>query len=434
MERSPAERQGGESSRTARLLRSYHSGGDITARDQLIEVYLPLVRSFARRYARGSSDYDDLFQVGCIGLMNAIERFRPERGDELAAFAVPNIAGEMRRYLRDRGPSVRLPRRVLELRTAARHAQDDLAGRLGRAPTNAEVASELGAPEEDVALALDAARMGQSYELAAEPAAHDEPLDAVEDRMFLSEAFQGLDEEDRRILYLRYVRDLEPADIARELGLSPRHLSRRTQAALERLRHELERTPAPEEPLPARLPSPSEQPKMDEMATTRVVAEDHREQPYHIELVRDSGPSGGWTARVEELPDCVVHSATHDDAVLRVEAAMREWIADAQAHGLEVPKPRAPGKHSGRLLVRMPQSLHADLARAAERDEVSLNQFITSVLASAIGRRQGASTRADPAAASESARRRALTVNAVVLGVVAVTALVLLAIELAQKL
>src|SRR5919198_6285759 len=144
MERSPVERhEGADSSRTARLLRAYKRSGDITARDQLIGVYLPLVRSFARRYSRGSEDYDDLYQVGCIGLLNAIERFRPDRGDELAAFAVPNIVGEMRRYLRDRGTSVRLPRRVLELRTPATRTQNDLAPRLRRAPTNAEGAGGL---------------------------------------------------------------------------------------------------------------------------------------------------------------------------------------------------------------------------------------------------------------------------------------------------
>src|ERR671937_414502 len=111
-----AERhEGDDGSRTAKLLRAYHEKGDTTARERLVQVYLPLVESFARRYSRSSDDYEDLYQVGCIGLIQAIDRFDFERGEELTAFAVPNITGEIRRYLRDRAATLKLPRRVLEL-------------------------------------------------------------------------------------------------------------------------------------------------------------------------------------------------------------------------------------------------------------------------------------------------------------------------------
>jgi RNA polymerase sigma-B factor len=208
MERLSVERQEGEErSRTARLLRAYHRTGDTTAREHLIELYLPLVQSFARRYAPGPDDFDDLYQVGCIGLIKAIDRFQLDRGDELAAFAVPNIAGEIQGYLRDRGGSVRLPRRILELHGAAVRAQSELAANLGRAPTNAEIARELDADEEDVVVALDARRASQPIELGEESAGGVEPIDAVEDRLFLSEAFRGLDEIERRVMYLRYVHE-----------------------------------------------------------------------------------------------------------------------------------------------------------------------------------------------------------------------------------
>src|SRR5947207_6630613 len=134
----------GRRSQTADLLRAYHERGDNAARQRLVELYLPLVESFMRRYARGTDDYDDLYQVGCIGLINAIDRFDLARGDELAAFAVPNIAGEIRRYLRDRGGSVRLPRRVQELRAGAAQAQAALRAKLGREPSAAEMAAEIG--------------------------------------------------------------------------------------------------------------------------------------------------------------------------------------------------------------------------------------------------------------------------------------------------
>src|SRR3954451_536413 len=352
MELPSAERhEGDDTSRTARLLRAYHQNGDISARDHLVEVYLPLVESFARRYSRSSDDYDDLYQVGCIGLIQSIDRYRPDRGDELAAFAVPNIAGEIRRYLRDRGGSVRLPRRVLELRGAAAGAQSELAAKLGRAPTEAEVARKLGADEQDVALALDADRASQAFELGTEQEADADALDTVEDRVFLSEAFRGLDERERRILYLRYVRDLEPAAIAQELGVSTRQLSRSTRHALGRLRVELERgvQPSPKESDHDLLP-PTPEPKIATMGTSPAPDAPHVAPPYHIELVRDNAPDGPWTAQVKEIPACVAQGRNPEQAVDRVEDAMRAWIADAIAHKRDVPKPRSAPSHSGRLL------------------------------------------------------------------------------------
>jgi RNA polymerase sigma-B factor len=434
MELPSAERhEGDDTSRTARLLRAYHQNGDISARDQLVEVYLPLVESFARRYSRSSDDYDDLYQVGCIGLIQSIDRYRPDRGDELAAFAVPNIAGEIRRYLRDRGGSVRLPRRVLELRGAAAGAQSELAAKLGRAPTEAEVARKLGADEQDVALALDADRASQAFELGTEQEADADALDTVEDRVFLSEAFRGLDEQERRILYLRYVRDLEPAAIAQELGVSPRQLSRSTRHALGRLRLELERGVQPPRKEPNRdLLPPAPEPNIATMGTSPAPDAPHIDQPYHIELVRDNAPDGPWTAQVKEIPGCVAQGRNPEQAVERLEDAMRAWIADAIAHNRDVPKPRSASSHSGRLLVRMPQSLHAELARAAELEEVSLNQFITSSLASGIGWRRSGSSGGEPG--SRRAASTALRANLIVLAVVAVIALVLLAIAVGQRL
>jgi RNA polymerase sigma-B factor len=406
MERPSAERhEGDDGSRTATLLRAYHRTGDTTARERLVQVYLPLVESFARRYSRSSDDYDDLYQVGCIGLIQAIDRFRPDRGDELAAYAVPNIAGEIRRYLRDRSPSVRLPRRVLELRGGAARTQTELAARLGRAPTAAEVAVELGAEEQDVALALEADRASQALELDHDREGDTQPLDAVENRLFLSGAVRGLDE-----------------------------IERQTRDALEKLRTELERSPGPErQELGHDLPAPAAEPTIATMATNPAPDMSFLDQPYHIEVVREAGPQGGWTAQVEELSGCTARGESAEQAVVGIEGAMRDWIADAIAHKREVPKPRSPSSHSGRLLVRMPQSLHADLARAAELEEVSLNQFITSSLASVIGWRR---TGERPAREGDSGRApwTALRTNLIVLSIIGVIALVLLAIAVAQRL
>jgi RNA polymerase sigma-B factor len=319
MERSPGEHgDHDDGSQTARLLRAYHQRGDSGARQQLIELYLPLVESFARRHVRPGCDYDDLYQVGCVGLINAIDRFELERGDELVAFAAPTIAGEIRRYLRDRSGSVRLPRRVLDLRGPAREAQVELSATLGHAATAAEVAHRLGADEEEVALALDANRASSPLQLEPELDGGADGLDAAEDRLFLSGALRELGERERRILYLRYVQDLEPDDIARELAISRRQLSRNTQAALAKLRLGLERS-GPPSPQPARSkPAPRDE--------------------------RDDGAS-----------------------------------------------------RSGRLLVRVPQSLHAELVRAAAREEKSLNRFVVTALTTRSVSRRPAHSRLGPA-------------------------------------
>ena len=113
--------------------------------------------------------------------------------------------------------------------------------------------------------------------------------------------------------------------------------------------------------------------------------EDYAKLPYHVLLVRDGEEKGKpWTAAVEELPGCTSRGKTSDEALHGVQAAMESWIAAALAEGREVPVPKPAASHSGRLLLRMPRTLHAELTRASDREGVSLNQFITDVLAAAV--------------------------------------------------
>jgi RNA polymerase sigma-B factor len=425
------ERQGDDTrSGTAALLRRYHEDSDTSARQRLIELHLPLVESFARRYSRFSNDYDDLYQVGCIGLINAIDRFDPERGEELTAFAVPNITGEIRRYLRDRGGTVKLPRRVLDLRAAVARAQPELSTKLGRAPTSTELARELGAAEDDVALALEAGRASVALELPPESGGEEDrgerSLDAAEDRLFLSDAFRGLDERERRVLFLRHVQDLDPNEIASELGISRRQVSRVTHEALVKLRAGLERS----------TPDGGDPPVSRGRRQQQTAVANRHDQAYHIELVNEGVPGGHWVAQVEELPGCVALGETADEAVRRIQDAIREWPADAIAKGRAAPKPRSASSHSGRLLIRMRPSLHAELARAAERKEVSLNQFITSSLATAIhshGSDKPAGAEAAGAAGqSATGKSNALVANLVLLAVLAALAVVLIGIALTR--
>ena len=413
-----------ESSTTVRLLRAYHERGDTAARQRLVELYLPLVEALVRRQRHDADDDEDLFQVGCIGLINAIDRFDRDRGAELAAFAVPTIAGEIRNYLRDRAGVVRLPRRVAELRAAANSAHADLTARLGRTPTAAEVAAELRADEDDVALALEASRVTNTVELDPDERPGESASDAAEDRLFLMDAFRDLDEGERRIVYLRFVRDMPASDVARELGLSQRQVSRAAQRALARLRAGLE-NPA------KRLPGPARKPKMGSMGVPAQAVPDTRSQTgYHIELVRRGEPDAGWTASVEELPGCEAAGATPDEAVRGAEAAIERWIADALEKHREIPKPRSAASHSGRLMLRMPQSLHAELARAAQSEEVSLNQLITGLLAAAVGWHSGDPAKDAALGATGGRLRLALVANLIVLAVVGIVALILLIVAL----
>ena len=436
---------------TADLLHAYLERGDITARDRLIELYLPLVESFAHRYER-TEDYDDLFQAGCIGLINAIDRFDLNYGGELAAFAVPNIVGEIKRHLRDRTTSVRMPRPIQELRARAVRAEAELSSKLQRRPTAAEVARSLGVDKEDVARALSVRRPAEAQEDAPLAEGTLNALDVSDDRLTLASAFEVLDERERQIVYLRFVRDRSRRQVAQELGISERHLSRQTHAALAKLREQLERAgkeiapserpgkaaatvqppprPASRGPMPRR-PSPN--------VSGQPPGRNRGDLPYRISVVRDHGNAEGheWTAHAEELPGCEAHGDSAEEAIRGIEAAIEEWIEDALAKGREVPDPRTAASYSGRLMLRMPRSLHAELSGAAEHEGVSLNQFIASSLDRALA--------SSPVATGEVSKddsgsrrtmpallRLAIIINLIVVLVAAVVAAVILVVASQQ--
>jgi RNA polymerase sigma-B factor len=140
------------------LLRRYHEEGDVKAREQLIEKYMSLVRSLARRYSYRGEQLDDLIQIGAIGLIKAIDRFDTNRGVELTTYATPNIIGEIKRHFRDKGWSVRVPRGLQELNVQLSRLVEQLTVELGRSPTVAELAEGAGVEEEDVLEALESGR------------------------------------------------------------------------------------------------------------------------------------------------------------------------------------------------------------------------------------------------------------------------------------
>lgn len=228
-----------------RLLRAYSETGDLGARERLIELKLPLVRALARRYANCGERLEDLVQVGCIGLIEAIDRFDPERGSEFESFAAPTIAGEIKRHLRDRTSCVRVPRRLADLSRRMRPHRASLAAELSRTPTLAEVAREAGVEEGEAAEAIATERARAIVPL---PVSYDVPGDldgaivaddafaSSDDLLLLAAGFRTLDDRERRILHLHFFAGLSQAEVAREVGISPIHVSRLIRASLERLR------------------------------------------------------------------------------------------------------------------------------------------------------------------------------------------------------
>jgi RNA polymerase sigma-B factor len=350
---TPAQARSHRDSATGRLLASYAADGDSRARDRLVQLYLPLVEALAQRHDRKGAEHDDLVQAGSIGLLNAIDRYDPRRGGEFAAFAVPTIAGEMKRHLRDRAHTVRLPRRLHEASSSLPGVREDLTARLGREPSQAELAGTLSISSEDLAR-IEEVRATEVGESASGELA--DGIDASTDRIMLAGAFQALDDTDRQIVYLRFVKELSRREAAKEVGISEAALARRSEAALARLRSSLEGHP--------------------------------------IEAAAPAAASSAPDAR---------------------RAKERE------------------ARHSGRLLLRMPQSLHAELADAAEREEVSLNQFITNALAAAVSWHHDAPGR-EPVAPPPRWLPAALVTNIVVVVIAGLVALALLLVALTQAL
>jgi RNA polymerase sigma-B factor len=237
------------------LLRRYHVEGDLAAREQLIEQYLSLVRSLARRYAYRGEQLEDLIQIGSIGLIKAIDRFDINRGVELTTYATPNIIGEIKRHFRDKGWSVRVPRGLQELNVKLSRLVEELTVQLGRSPTIPELAKASGAEEELVLEALESGRAYSSVSLSTGLGSGDDddeldPLETLgteepgyqisEEWAVLEPGLRVLDERERMILHLRFFDGLTQSQIAQQVGISQMHVSRLIRRALEKIREEIQ--------------------------------------------------------------------------------------------------------------------------------------------------------------------------------------------------
>jgi RNA polymerase sigma-B factor len=252
-----AEEGGHEAGRVANraeqdraLFARYLDKRDPVDREMLVERFLPLARQLARRYQRPEEPFDDLFQVACLGLVKAIDRFDLEREVAFSSYAVPTILGEIKRYFRDRTWSVRVPRDLQELALKVDRAVSELSLDLHRQPTVEEIGAKVGADEEDVLEALEASGAYKATSLESPRGSEEESGDTLgdtlgteehgfalaEDRATIEHLMRSITPREREVLHLRFAEDLTQAEIGERIGVSQMQVSRIIRQSVGRLR------------------------------------------------------------------------------------------------------------------------------------------------------------------------------------------------------
>lgn len=223
------------------------------AREGLVHLHLPLVEHCARRFRNRGEPFEDLVQVGTIGLLKSIDRFDLERGVEFSTYATPTIIGEIKRYFRDKGWAIRVPRRLQELRMQIGSATAELTQTLGRSPTPRELADKIGCTVEDVLEGIESSNAYSTLSLDASDndedgaatmldaiGVDDENLEHVEIRESIKPLLDRLDAREKKILLLRFFKNMTQSQIAEEIGVSQMHVSRLLSRTLDQLRASLE--------------------------------------------------------------------------------------------------------------------------------------------------------------------------------------------------
>jgi RNA polymerase sigma-B factor len=240
-----------------RLFDAWLNTGDTRARTALIERFMPLARSLARRYQRSGEPLDDLVQVASIALVKAIDRYDPERGYAFSSFAVPTIAGELKRYFRDHSWTVRPPRDLQEVTLRVETALTRLTQTLDRSPTTHELAEAAGLDDEQILEALQARRgrsaislqtpqgdPGDGMTLGDTIGAEDQDLERAEQRAALDDLLKTVPARAREMVRLRFEEDMTQAEIGAIFGVSQMQVSRILRQTIEQLRDVAQRAEA----------------------------------------------------------------------------------------------------------------------------------------------------------------------------------------------
>lgn len=236
---------------TDALFREYLRTRSPKLRDQLVVMHQNLVRFLAGKFANRGEPLEDLVQVGSIGLINAIDRFDPDRGTKFSTYATPTIVGEIRRHFRDKAWSLKVPRRLQELNLAANKAGEELSKKLGHPPTIQDIAKEIDASEEET---LEAIELGNAYDTVSLDSKLDHESDSapltlaefigdldgslqnIETYGDLKQAMDCLEPREKAIIYYRFFKDMSQTEVAKRLNISQMHVSRLQQKALRRLK------------------------------------------------------------------------------------------------------------------------------------------------------------------------------------------------------
>ena len=240
--------------KTHELFRRYKEKGDMDAREKLVMSHMNLVRFLANKFKNRGEPLDDLVQVGYLGLLKAIDRFDPSRGLEFTTYATPTILGEIKRHFRDKGWSVRVPRRLQELSAKVNQATDFLTAELQRSPKVDEIADYLGASVEEVLEAMESSSAYSSVPLegSTNPEADDAPsiidryatedsaLSFTDDRLVIEDVLKNFSPREREVIELRFLQGMTQIEIAERLGISQVQVSRLLRRTLKKIQDKID--------------------------------------------------------------------------------------------------------------------------------------------------------------------------------------------------
>ena len=239
------------------LFKKYKETKDKNIRDFLIEKHLYIAEILAKKYANRGIEYDDIYQVASLGLIYAIDRYDIDKGYEFSSFATPTIIGEIKKYFRDKGWTIRVPRRIQELSKKVNNASNVLSQKLQRSPTVKDIAEYLNSTEEEILEAMEGSKVytPQSLDLTYDSNGDDKDVNLseivgeediyfsrIENTDFLRKAIEKLNDMEKKIFVDRYFNDKTQVSIAKELEISQMTVSRIEKKVIEKLKREMKKT------------------------------------------------------------------------------------------------------------------------------------------------------------------------------------------------
>ena len=237
----------------SQVFRDYRSCHEIDSRNAIVSKYLYLANIIVRKFLNRGVEYDDLYQIACIALIKAVERFDPEKGVKFASFATPTIIGEIKRYFRDKGTSIRIPRRIYEIYQRVNYARESLSQLNGRTPTVPEIATYLNIQEESVLEIIESwnvyniqsfeqnAYSDDDLELQETIGEEDNEFEKIDNRDFIEKSMEKFSEFEQKFIKLRYTNSMTQKEIAKMMNVSQMYISRLEKKIIGKFRELLKK-------------------------------------------------------------------------------------------------------------------------------------------------------------------------------------------------